>query len=167
MQNNEMLAHDFAGFWPRFAAYFIDGAIAALFFNASYWLAHQQVVHYLDTNPDVAKFFAQESSDYALNYKAANRIMYYYGSVMGLILNWCYFAGMDSSPLRCTIGNWALGIYVTDLDGQRIDFARASGRFFGKIISGVLLGIGYIMAGITDRKQAMHDKMADCLVMRK
>jgi uncharacterized RDD family membrane protein YckC len=74
---------------------------------------------------------------------------------------------MESSPLRGTIGKWALGIYVTDLDGQRINFARASGRFFGKIISGVLLGIGYIMAGVTERKQAKHDKMADCLVMRR
>jgi uncharacterized RDD family membrane protein YckC len=74
---------------------------------------------------------------------------------------------MESSPLRGTIGKWALGIYVTNLEGQRISFATATGRFFGKIISGLILGIGYIMAGATDRKQALHDKMAECLVMRK
>jgi uncharacterized RDD family membrane protein YckC len=57
---------------------------------------------------------------------------------------------------------------VTDLQGRRITFARASGRFFAKIITGLIpLGIGYIMAGFTEKKQALHDMIASCLVLRK
>jgi uncharacterized RDD family membrane protein YckC len=53
------------------------------------------------------------------------------------------------------------------MQGDRISFARASGRHFGKIISGCLIGIGYIMAGFTEQKQALHDMMAGCLVVRR
>jgi uncharacterized RDD family membrane protein YckC len=62
----------------------------------------------------------------------------------------------------------ALGLIVTDLQGQPVSFARASGRFFAKIITGMIpLGIGYIMAGFTEKKQALHDMIAGCLVLRK
>ena len=60
-----------------------------------------------------------------------------------------------------------LGLKVTDLAGNRITFARASGRFFGKILSGMILGIGFLMAGFTARKQALHDILAGCLVLRQ
>jgi uncharacterized RDD family membrane protein YckC len=60
----------------------------------------------------------------------------------------------------------ALGLKVIDLYGNRISFARATGRHFAKYISGVILGIGYIMAGFTERKQALHDMIAGTLVIR-
>ena len=57
---------------------------------------------------------------------------------------------------------------MTDLTGNRITFGRASGRFFAKIVSGLIpLGIGFIMAGFTERKQALHDMIASCLVLRR
>ena len=56
---------------------------------------------------------------------------------------------------------------VTDLEGNPINFGRATGRYFGKIISGMILYIGYILAGFTEKKQALHDIMAGCLVVRK
>ena len=55
---------------------------------------------------------------------------------------------------------------MTDLDGDRISFGRASGRHFAKILSGCLLAIGYMMAGFTEKKQALHDMMAGTLVVR-
>ena len=58
-----------------------------------------------------------------------------------------------------------LNLRVTDLDGQRISFGRASGRFFGKIISSLTMTIGYIMAGFTERRQALHDMIAGTLVL--
>jgi uncharacterized RDD family membrane protein YckC len=61
----------------------------------------------------------------------------------------------------------ALSLQVTDLEGKRISFARATGRYFGKIISGMIFMIGYIIAGLTEKKQALHDIMASCLVIRK
>jgi uncharacterized RDD family membrane protein YckC len=61
-----------------------------------------------------------------------------------------------------------LSIYVTDVNGQRISFLHATGRFFAKIVSGLIpLGIGYIMAGFTQRKQALHDMIASTLVVRR
>jgi len=61
----------------------------------------------------------------------------------------------------------ALGIKVTDIEGNKITFTRATGRYFGKIISNMTIYIGYIMAGFTVKKQALHDIIADCLVIKK
>ena len=61
----------------------------------------------------------------------------------------------------------AVGIKVTDLHGNRIGFGRASGRYFGKFISAMIIGIGYVMAAFTKRKQGLHDMMAGCLVIRQ
>ena len=77
-----------------------------------------------------------------------------------------YYALMESSPLQATLGKMALSIRVTDMAGQRISFLRALGRNLAKIISGFILLIGYIMAAFTERKQALHDIIAQCLVVR-
>jgi uncharacterized RDD family membrane protein YckC len=80
------------------------------------------------------------------------------------IVNWLYEALMWSSSKQATLGKMALGLRVTDLYGQRISFARATGRHFAKIISGMTLLIGYIMAAFTDRHQALHDMIGGTLV---
>lgn len=81
---------------------------------------------------------------------------------------WLYYALLESSVWQATLGKKALGLEVTDLSGRRLTFGRATGRFFGKIISfPFTVGIGYIMAGFTARKQALHDLMASCLVIRR
>ena len=61
-------------------------------------------------------------------------------ATIGTFLGWAYFAGMESSERQATLGKSAMGIYVTDLNGQRITFLRATGRYFAKILSGLLLG---------------------------
>jgi uncharacterized RDD family membrane protein YckC len=88
-------------------------------------------------------------------------------------LKWLYWALMESSSWQATLGKKALGLYVTDLAGARVSFGRASGRFFaGRGLSHVPLGglyylVDCICAGVTDKKQAVHDMIAGCLVMRK
>lgn len=94
------------------------------------------------------------------------------GSILLLVLifltiGWLYYAIMESSTPQGTLGKMAVGIKVIDMQGNRITFARATGRFFGKIISKMILYVGFIMAGFTEKKQALHDIMADCLVVRK
>ena len=84
-----------------------------------------------------------------------------------VLIQWLYYAVMESSPTQGTLGKMALGIKVTDMEGNRISFARATGRFFGKFISSVILGLGWIMAVFTERKQALHDIMSGCLVVSK
>jgi uncharacterized RDD family membrane protein YckC len=73
---------------------------------------------------------------------------------------------MESSSRQATVGKMTLGLKVTDLAGRRISFARASGRYFAKYVSSMTLLIGYIMAGFTERKQALHDIIAGTLVIR-
>tara|TARA_B100001245_G_C22536040_1_gene269160 strand:- start:219 stop:485 length:267 start_codon:yes stop_codon:yes gene_type:complete len=84
-----------------------------------------------------------------------------------LIYWWIYFAVMESSPTQGTLGKMAIGIKVTDLEGSRISFGRASGRHFGKLISGLILQMGFVMVAFTKKKQGLHDKMASCLVVNK
>ena len=83
------------------------------------------------------------------------------------IAAWLYFALMESSYRQATLGKMAVGIQVTNMDGGRISFLNATGRYLGKIISGMIMYIGYIMAAFTERKQALHDMMASTLVLRK
>jgi len=83
------------------------------------------------------------------------------------VAGWLYFALLESSTLQATPGKMALGLYVADVNGRRISFGRASGRFVGKLLSSLLLGVGYVVAAFSARKQALHDMMADCLVLRR
>jgi uncharacterized RDD family membrane protein YckC len=83
-----------------------------------------------------------------------------------MIGQWLYFALMESLK-GATLGKMALGIIVTDMNGNSISFGRATGRYFAKIISGLIFCIGYIMAGFTQQKQALHDIIAGCLVVNK
>jgi uncharacterized RDD family membrane protein YckC len=89
-------------------------------------------------------------------------------SLASILLGWLYNAGMESSRQQGSLGKMALGLMVTDLQGRPIGFGHATGRYFAKIITGLIpLGIGYAMAGFTEKKQALHDMIAGCLVLRK
>ncbi|HLJ53688.1 MAG TPA: RDD family protein [Chthonomonadaceae bacterium] len=87
--------------------------------------------------------------------------------LINTVAQWLYFAGFESSVKQATPGKMALNIMVTDLDGNRIGFGRATGRYFGKIVSSIILLIGYFMAAFTEKKQALHDMMAGTLVVRR
>src|SRR6266436_633694 len=80
--------------------------------------------------------------------------------------SWLYEALMESSSYQATLGKMIFGMRVTDLNGNRISFERATGRHFAKWLSVMILGIGYIMVGFTERKQGLHDLLAGTLVRR-
>jgi uncharacterized RDD family membrane protein YckC len=152
----------YAGFWLRFVAYIIDDLIlgfAGFLISIPFIGGIVFSAIGIGNNPDNTENMV----------KGIAGIL---GSVFGLIvvvvvLGWLYFALMESSKNQATLGKMALGLKVTDLEGNPISFARATGRYFGKIISGMILYIGYIIAGLTEKKQALHDIMATCLVVRK
>jgi uncharacterized RDD family membrane protein YckC len=52
-------------------------------------------------------------------------------------------------------------------DGGQVSYLRALGRNFAELISAVILGIGYIMAGFDDEKRALHDRICSTRVVRK
>ena len=86
------------------------------------------------------------------------------GFGIGVFGSWLYEAFMESSSHQATLGKMIFGMKVTDLNGDRISFERATARHFAKYLSTVILFIGYIMAGFTERKQALHDILAGTLV---
>lgn len=79
---------------------------------------------------------------------------------------WLYEALLTSSSWQGTIGKKALRLKVVDEAGSRISFARATGRFFAKFLSRLMMSIGYLMIAFTERKQGLHDMIAGTLVKR-
>ncbi|BDX36682.1 putative membrane protein YteJ [Tenuifilaceae bacterium CYCD] len=152
----------YAGFWWRFIAHLLDGAILG-------------VVQFILLLPFIGSiiYTAVKASNGDLSDIQALGVA---GTIVGTIFlfamlsvaaGWLYFALMESSKYQGTIGKIVLGIIVTDDMGGRISFGRATGRYFSKIISGMIFWIGYIMAGFTDKKQALHDVIANTLVWKK
>jgi uncharacterized RDD family membrane protein YckC/ribosomal protein L40E len=136
---------EYAGFWRRFVALIIDGLLLGIVGRLVFG---RFAVPFL--------LFPKIKSLMAPNF-----FFSYF------TLGWVYYSLMESSYRQATLGKMAIGIMVTDLEGKRISFARATGRHFAKIISLLILYIGFIMAGFTHKKQALHDLIADCLVVKK
>jgi uncharacterized RDD family membrane protein YckC len=145
----------YAGFWLRFVALIIDGAIlGAVFLFALV--------------PLVPSVFRRTLPPFAspLSVPVAFGVVLWSNlfSVLGV---WLYYALFESSAWQATPGKRVLGLYVTDLAGRQISFGRATVRYFGKILSSLIFCIGYVMAGFTAKKQALHDIIAECLVLRR
>lgn len=129
---------DYAGFWIRFGAAFIDGLLTTV--------VGLVIVYATGGNYEKQGLMA---------------------NFLNIVLGWLYAAIMESSERQATLGKIAVGIKVTDMHGNRISFGQATGRHFAKIISAIILLIGYIMAAFDAKKQALHDKMASTLVLNK
>lgn len=154
--NSQQPVFHYAGFWKRFVAYILDQIIIGII---GFFI--------------IAPFFALVgislfSSDFEVTDEFIFTVIMGYFSVIILAFTaeWLYFALMESLK-GATLGKMALGIIVTDLNGNRISFGRATGRYFAKILSSLTLLVGYIMAGFTEKKQALHDIIAGCLVINK
>ena len=150
----------YAGFWKRFVAYIIDelilsavGLAVFLFVGALFGISL------------LSAFSGDPETTAAIVVAAVTMIAVTGVSLM--IVGWLYYALMETSVNQGTLGKMAIGIKVTDLQGNRVSFGKATGRYFGKIVSGMILYIGFIMAGFTEKKQALHDIMAGCLVVNK
>jgi uncharacterized RDD family membrane protein YckC len=133
----------YAGFWIRVVAYIIDIIPLAIIGVLLALLSGEALV---DPDPSAPLF---TFTDFA-----------------GLIIGIAYFVGFESSAFQATPGKMALGLIVVDTDGRRISPMRALGRYFAKILSGVIMLIGYIMIAFTDRKQGLHDMIAGTLVVK-
>lgn len=78
-----------------------------------------------------------------------------------------YFALLEASPWQATVGKLAMGIRVEDIDGGRATFIQTSARFFGRIASALILGIGFLCPLFTGRRQALHDIGANTIVTQR
>jgi uncharacterized RDD family membrane protein YckC len=143
----------FGGFWERFLAYLIDSAILTLGsvvvgFMGAFFIGFVMALMGMEV---------EEMEDFFV-------VLYY---ILAFALTWLYFTIMESSKLQATLGKKICGLVVTDTSGNRITFSRANGRFWSKFISGAIFCIGYIMAAFTEKHQALHDMIADTLVVKK
>lgn len=134
---------NYAGFWRRVAASLIDGLITGIAF------AIIGFIFGLFFHPRTPG--SQESLEEILQ-------------LVSTAGGWLYYALLESSASQATLGKQAMGIKVTDLNGNRISFARATGRYFAKILSALILCIGFIMVAFTAKKQGLHDLLAGTLV---
>ena len=151
----------YAGFWLRFVAHLIDTFILGILFLLAL-LAFillsgiGAALSNLHSGEDISDIVAL----FGLGFLAGFGILVFCGV-------WLYYAFSESSDWQATPGKKMLGLRVTNLELQPISFARATGRYFGKLVSGLIpFAIGYIMAGFTEKRQALHDMLAGCLVLR-
>ncbi|WP_026583091.1 RDD family protein [Bacillus sp. J33] len=162
---------EYGGFWIRFAAYLIDTIIVGIplsiltivifmiFFGAS------DAFNMLLSDPSYMETEMTDAEALALlgSYFGAAGV----SGIISLVVALAYFAGLHASKWQGTVGKKILGLKVTDLNGNRISFWRALGRYLAmSFLSGILL-IGYIIAAFTEKKQALHDLIAGTVVVKK
>jgi len=141
----------YAGFWRRFAARFIDGIVLA-------------IPTYLILFLVVGGVALTQAGEPGSGTSAAAVFIVY---VLPMVFGFFYFTLMHSSSYQATLGKMAVGIKVTDMEGRRIGFGQAAGRWFATLLSYITVYIGFIMAGFTERKQALHDMVVQTLVVDK
>ena len=96
-----------------------------------------------------------------------NTLLFGEDSPLPIAVIWLYFAGMESSKFQGTLGKLAVGLKVTDLNGNGISFLRASARYFCGMLSWATAMVGFVIAAITNKKQALHDLLAGTLVLER
>ncbi|MCX7025119.1 MAG: RDD family protein [Spirochaetes bacterium] len=143
----------YAGFWMRFGATLIDAFLI-----------------YVAVAIPSAILFGLTSAVLGVSSISGSGVRLMVTNILTLILvvgSWLYFALLESSSGQATLGKKALGMKVTDDRGERISFGKASVRFWSKWVSLLTVGIGFLLAAFTGKKQALHDMMARTLVVRR
>ena len=118
--------------------------VAALFIDMLILLPFSLVFRYIENQPQLV----------------------WVGFLGSMAMVWFYFAFFESGNWQATPGKRLMSIKVTNLSGEKIQFWRASARYFAKFLSSLIFCIGYLMAAFTQRKQALHDMICETLVIR-
>lgn len=141
----ETSGYGYAGFWWRFLAFLIDAFILTI----------------AGTVAGTVLGFGLGAAGYHGETIQATSF------VCSMIWWWLYFALFESGPWRATLGKRLCRLVVVDSHRRQVSFGRATGRYFAKILSSLILYFGFLMIGWTRRKQGLHDMIADCIVARK
>jgi len=154
----------YAGLGRRFVAFIVDfilislfGIIVVAFFNQANGIMY---LYYIVTAHAPISSLTEAGTPIA----ALGPIVAAVGLLV-IVVPWLYYAGFESSRGQATPGKVLMRLEVTDLEGNRISFGRATLRFFGKFISTLIIFIGFLMIGLTKKRQGLHDKIAGCLVL--
>jgi uncharacterized RDD family membrane protein YckC len=163
-EEEEPTTGNYAGLGRRFFAFVIDAIVLLILMTvaASFFGLVQGVKYFYYITVQRAPISALTEA--GTSEAAFTPIIAALG-VLLIIIPWLYFAGFECSRGQATPGKTLLRIVVTDTDGARISFARATLRHFFKYISAVIIFIGFIMIGLTKKRQGLHDRVAGCLVL--
>jgi uncharacterized RDD family membrane protein YckC/ribosomal protein L40E len=152
-------ASPYAGFWIRVLAYILDRIVVGIAAAPFYFVL---------VLPNALRIMQEAERD---RQPSHDLIIAMIGSVATFVCivfvsYWLYEALLTSSTWQGTVGKRVLRLKVTDEMGNRISFGRSTGRFFAKILSHLILWIGFIMVAFTDRKRGLHDIIAGTLVTK-
>lgn len=146
---------EYAGFWIRFLALFLD-VLVSMVFGCIIGAVVFAVL-----------FGVYAASGNNLNtMKATASFLQIVNCLLGLMVGWLYHAFLESSEWQATLGKKLCGLRVCDSQGERLTFVKASIRYVSKFISGAPCWVGYFMAAFTEKKQALHDIIAGTLVVK-
>ena len=133
---------EYASFWKRFAALLIDIGLFLLF-SLILFVPYSLILRFIFHNSQIAN------------------------QILNFVIGWLYFALQESGKDKATFGKKAMNIEVTDLEGNRITFWQATGRYFGKYISTITLFIGYFLMLWSEKRQTLHDMIAGTVVVHE
>lgn len=136
----------YAGFWKRFFATIIDTIAFYILIFLGYFI--DGLILALSDNDIYTSSTSQ--------FQEVLIISFFY---------WIYNTIMESSPNQGTLGKMAMGIKVTDINGERINFMQATKRHLASYFSFAIFFIGYLMVAFTEKKQGLHDILTECLVV--
>lgn len=153
---------EYGGFWLRFLAYLIDGAVILI----GICVVAVPLVFLTGFGGFIGQIHPEEDWNERGPWVIMAAVFFF--ATISLVVTWLYHALMESSEWQATVGKKVLGLVVTDMDGRRVSFWRATGRHFAKIVTNMVpVFIGYILAGFTEKKQALHDMIAGCVILRR
>lgn len=159
----------YAGFWIRFGAYLIDGLIVGI----PYLIILMILMFTMVSNTEgFEQLMFAEDPMYVEEQIPEEALMgmivfYLISFVIGILVSVGYYAGLHASRWQATIGKKLLGLKVTTIQGERISFWRAVGRFLGMQLLSSIFMIGFIMAAFTEKKQSLHDMISGTIVIKK
>ena len=145
----DRLPLEYAGFWVRTVAFVIDSVVVYVAQTLLQVALGLQAVAFTDLES-----MRQYIGD------ARNLTGWVLFTVLAILWQWLYYAFMESSTRQGTLGKMALGLAVTDLEGRRLTFARASGRFLGKGVANMLAGV-VLLVGTLGLTAGMNPNASD------
>lgn len=159
----------YAGFWVRFLAFVLDqlilGFVKTILVIPFTVLLNLNIVSPGANNDSYFAMYDAVQYEDPVLFVGAFLFSLLILFVFNFIIEWFYYAFFESSRNMGTPGKMILGLKVIDFEGNRISFGKATGRYFAKLLSAMVLLVGYIMAAFTERKQALHDILANCFVV--
>ncbi|MFO0959918.1 MAG: RDD family protein [Isosphaeraceae bacterium] len=143
----------YGGFWARVVAAFLDGIIVSVLSSI--------VVALL--SPILNKETLDSLTDSGF---LKDAVPFVSGSTASFLISLAYQTAMNTGSHQASLGKMAMGLRVVTDQGLPLSVPKAAIRELAKILSSMILGIGFLMVAFSSRKQGLHDKIAGTLVVR-